>query len=483
MAAQAATAPDTAVPLCVDLDGTLIRTDLLWESLVRLLKRNPLWLVVLPFWWLRGRAGLKRQLAARVEVDPATLPYHAAFLDFLREQRRAGRPLWLATASDARLARRVADHVGLFDGVLASDGETNLRGAAKCAKLAGQFGERAFDYAGNSAVDLAVWRHARTAIVVNANASVARRAAGLAPVNDRFCGTQSQAAAVLRTIRPYQWVKNLIIFVPLLTSHQLTKLPLVVNAAWAFAAFSLCASAVYVLNDLLDLDADRHHPAKRRRPFAAGDLPLSVGLGMVPLLLAGGLGLSAGLSVSFLGVVLLYLVLTTAYSCRLKQVALLDVFVLAALYTLRLIAGHEATGVAYSTWLLMFSMFLFLSLALVKRFVEVASLRQQNQAVAPGRGYIGRDLDLVASLGTGSGYLAVLVLALYVTSQEVRTLYHHPTLLLLVCPLLLYWLSRVWMIAHRGEMHEDPVVFALKDRLSYLIGALTLAVLWLATGH
>ncbi len=483
MAAQAPTVPGSAVPLCVDLDGTLIRTDLLWESLVRLLKRNPLWLVVLPFWWWRGRAVLKRQIAARVEVDPATLPYHAAFLDFLRAQKAAGRVLVLATASDAELARRVAEHVGIFDDVLASDGATNLRGAAKLAKLTGRFGVRGFDYAGNSAVDLAVWRQAREAIVVNALASLARRAARLTQVNDRFCHANSTVVEVLRAMRPYQWVKNLIIFVPLLTSHQLANLPLVFKALWAFAAFCLCASAVYVLNDLLDLEADRRHPAKRRRPFAAGDLPLPVGLGLVPLLLALGLGLAAALSPGFLGVVLLYLLLTTAYSCRLKQVALLDVFVLAGLYTLRLIAGHEATQVAYSAWLLMFSMFFFLSLALVKRFVEVASLRRQNQSATHGRGYLARDWELVASLGAGSGYLAVLVLALYVTSQEVRTLYRQPTLLLLVCPLLLYWISRVWLIAHRGEMHEDPVVFALKDRVSYLVGLLTLAVIWLATGH
>lgn len=481
--ARAASAPATAVPLCVDLDGTLIRTDLLWESMARLLKRNPFWLLVLPFWWMKGRACLKRQIAARVAVDPAALPYHEPFLEFLRSLKRDGRPLVLATASDGALARQVAEHVGLFDEVVASDGQTNLRGAAKVCKLTEKFGKRGFDYAGNSAVDLAVWEQARAAIVVNASEELEARAGRLVQVSRTFCAAKAKFPEMLRAVRPHQWVKNLIIFVPLLTSHQLGNPPLMLGALWAFVSFSLCASAVYLLNDLLDLDADRRHPSKRFRPFASGDLSLSVGFMMVPLLLVFGLGLAAWLSASFLGVVLLYLLLTTAYSCQLKQVALLDVFILASLYTLRLIAGHEATGVRYSTWLLMFSMFIFLSLALVKRYVEVASLRQQNQVTTHGRGYFVKDLELIAWLGAGSGYLAVLVLALYVHSPEVRKLYQHPALLLLVCPLLLYWISRVWLIAHRGGMHGDPVVFALKDRASYLVGLLTLAVIWLATGR
>jgi len=298
-----------------------------------------------------------------------------------------------------------------------------------------------------------------------------------------FNGPKSTALALLRALRPHQWVKNLIVFVPLLTSHRLGETALLLNALWAFVAFSLCASGVYVLNDLMDLEADRSHATKRLRPLASGDLPLPAGLVLAPLLLAAGLGLAALLSLNFLGVLAVYFVLTTAYSCRLKQVALLDVFVLAAIYTLRLVAGHEATGVAYSTWLLMFSIFIFLSLALVKRFQEVQAWREASAANSAGRGYTANDRELIASLGIGSGCLAVLVLALYVNSQEVSKLYQHPMLLLLVCPLLLYWISRVWMIAHRGQMHEDPVVFALKDCVSYLVGALTLAVLWLATGR
>jgi 4-hydroxybenzoate polyprenyltransferase len=250
-----------------------------------------------------------------------------------------------------------------------------------------------------------------------------------------------------------------------------------------FVAFSLCASGVYVLNDLLDLEADRHHATKRFRPFAAGDLPLPIGFGLIAVLLAGSISLAASLSANVLAVLAFYFALTTSYSWKIKQKPLLDVFFLAGLYTIRLVAGHEATRIPYSSWLLMFSMFIFLSLALVKRFRELTTLRQKNEHHSKGRGYMASDLEVVAMLGSVSGYLSVLVLALYVNSVEVTRLYKNPTLLLLVCPLFLYWISRVWMIAHRGQMHDDPIVFALKDRVSYLIAALTLGILWLATGH
>ena len=469
------------VPLCVDLDGTVIKTDLFWESLVRLVRDNPLYLVLAPWWWLRGRAWLKRQVARRTKVDVAALPYQEAFVEFLREERRQGRPLCLVTASDCRLAEAVAGHLGLFTEVLASDGQTNLRGKNKAARLVQRFGARGFDYAGNSAVDLPVWAQARQALLVNAPAGVAARAARCAPVSRVFEWSSSWWEAVVQALRPHQWVKNLIVFVPLVTSHQITRLDLVLKAVWALAALSLCASGGYVLNDLLDLEADRHHPAKRWRPFAAGRLPLAAGLAACPALVGAGLLLAWGLSGSFAVVVGSYLALTTSYSWRLKQVALLDVFCLAALYTIRLVAGHESTGVAYSFWLLVFAMFVFLSLALVKRFVELEAARQQNKPGIKGRGYAAGDRELVAALGSTSGYLAVLVLALYVNSQEVTVLYHRPLLLLLICPLLLYWISRVWMVAHRGQMHDDPILFALKDSTSYVIGLLSLLVLWLAT--
>jgi 4-hydroxybenzoate polyprenyltransferase len=476
--------PPEKVPLCVDLDGTLIKTDVLWESLVLLLKRNPLYLVAMPFWLLRGRAFLKRQIATRTELNPAALPYHPAFLDFLREERRKGRQIVLTTAADSQVAQRVAQHVGLFSEVIASNGETNLRGGNKGRKLVERFGKQGFDYAGNSTVDLPVWREARAAIVVNADERLAQKARQLGEVSHVFNERKSYAGAFIKELRPHQWVKNFIIFVPLLTSHKFDATRLR-DAVLAFISFSLCASAVYLLNDLMDLDADRHHHRKKLRPFASGELPLPVGLVSAPLLLAMSAGVGFCLSWNFLVVLAVYVVLTTSYSWQVKLLALLDVFFLAGLYTIRLVAGHEAARIEYSFWLLAFSMFIFLSLALVKRFTELKALRLQNRHDSKGRGYTTEDLELVAMLGIASGFLSVLVMALYVNSDQVLQLhlYKNPTLLLLVCPLLLYWISRVWLIAHRGKMHDDPIVFALKDRTSYVVGGLTLLVLWLATGH
>lgn len=475
-----ATTEKASVPLCVDLDGTLLKTDMLWESMVRLLRYNPFYLFLLPLWWSRGRAFLKKQIAARVDVEISHLPLCESFCDYLRAEKR-NRPVFLVTASDQRIADKVARRMGLFEGVIASDGQTNLRGSAKAKALETRFGARGFDYAGNSHVDYPVWQAARQALVVNARASVTARAKEVSTVGGVFQPLPSPWGAAWRSLRPHQWVKNLIIFVPLITAHQISEGTLLGRAIVAFLAFCACASGVYWVNDLADLDADRQHPARRIRPFAAGDLPLWIGLGGAPILLAGSLCIAVTLSWSFAMVLLAYIILTSLYSWTWKEIALVDVFCLAALYTLRLIGGHEAAAVKYSAWLLVFSMFIFLSLALVKRYVEIDSARRESRAQVNRRGYGPADAGLVSSLGIGSGLLAALVLALYVNSEQVLKLYHHPLLLLLLCPLLLYWIGRVWLLAHRGQVHDDPVVFALKDRPSYAVGALTLAVLWLAT--
>ncbi|MBA4136010.1 MAG: hypothetical protein C0518_01685 [Opitutus sp.] len=470
------------IPLCVDLDGTLLRTDLLWESALDVVRREPLTVFALPVWLTRGRACLKAQLAARARIDVSRLPFNDELLDWLRAAYTEGRVLFLVTASDRALAEKISGHLGIFAGVLASDGQTNLAGTAKAGRLVAQFGENGFDYAANGAVDVAVWRQARSAVLVNASARTRHRAGQVTSVSREFAPQASRGAALLRALRPHQWVKNLIVFVPLLTSHQLLSPSLVTTGLLAFAAFCLCASAIYLANDVFDLEADRRHPAKQHRPFAAGALPLTWALAGTPLLLVAGFALALVVTPAFALVLACYAALAIAYSWRLKQTALLDVLVLAALYTIRLIAGHAATGVRYSEWLLAFSMFLFVSLALVKRFQEIQA---QGALPAtqwiPGRGYVPGDLGLLASFGAASGYLSVMVMALYVSSEQVRLLYRQPLLLLLICPLLLYWISRVWLHTHRGKMHDDPVVFALKDRVSYAIGAGALGVIWLAT--
>jgi len=473
--------PPAQIPLAVDLDGTLIRTDLMWESLVRLLRRNPVMAVLSLFALFRGRAYFKQRLASCVKVDPANVPYHEPFLAWLKQQKASGRRLVLATASDLEMAKPVAAHVDLFDDVMASDGKTNLRNAAKQRALNDRFGERGYDYAGNSHDDLGVWPGAREAVVVNAPESLARLAAQATKVGQKFCSRERQLLPFCRALRPHQWIKNLIVFVPVLTGHQINNSTTLAHACLAFVAFCLAASAVYLLNDLLDLDADRHHPTKRRRPFASGDLPLQYGLLGAPLLLLASLILSWTLSPTLALVMAIYFFASTGYSWHLKMVALLDVLFLAGLYTLRLVAGHVATGIAWSPWLIAFSVFVFLSLALMKRYQEIQTVREQSGHELKGRGYTAQHHLAVVILGVASGLAAVIVLGLYVNSTKVVELYTKPKLLLLACPMLLAWICRVWWLTYQGKMHDDPTAFAFKDWGSYVLGALTLGVMWLAT--
>ncbi len=466
-----------AVPLCVDLDGTLLKTDTLVESILALLKVRPLAAACIPWWLLRGRARLKREVAARVTLNVGSLPYNDELLAFLRAEHSAGRRLVLVSATDRTIAEAVAVHVGLFDDVLASDGSTNLKGRRKMEALRSRFGARGYDYAGNETADLAVWREAHAGIAVDA--SPRTLAAAGDSVARVFGRPRRSPRAVLHAMRPQQWVKNLLVFVPLAMAHQIRD-PLMLNALAAFVAFSLCASSVYLTNDLLDVEADRRHPTKRLRPFAAGELSPVVGLALAPLLLLASVLVGLALPPAFLLTLAIYVVLTLLYSFRLKHVALVDVVVLAMLYTGRMIAGSAATGVWPSPWLLAFALFFFLSLAFVKRYSELYGLRQSKELLGV-RGYYASDLELIANLGAMSGYLSVLVAALYINTDRVAALYSEPNLLWLICPLLLYWISRVWLLAHRGEIDEDPVVFAVTDPVSYVVGGLMAAVLVVAT--
>ena len=468
-------------PLCVDLDGTLIKTDLLWESLLALLKQNPLSMFLLPFWLLKGRAYLKHQIAQRVTLDASTLPYDQDLVEFLSNERRSGRELILATASHVSFAQLVATHLGLFDGrVFGSDRSINLKGARKVALLVERYGTRQFAYAGNSVADLPVWAEANEAIVVSASAGLASRAEALAPVTRVFSQPGSWLKQIVKALRVHQWAKNVLVFIPVVSSHQLTNRPLMIQAALAFLSFSLSASSVYIVNDCLDLASDRRHPRKKYRPFASGRLSIPFGFCLAAGCLAAGIALAFWLPRMFLLVLAGYLVLTTAYSSYLKQFVLLDVIVLAQLYTVRVYGGGAATEVVPSHWLLTFSLFLFLSLALVKRFTELRLASQSEVTELHGRGYWVTDVEHISSIGTASGLIAVLVLALYISSKEVLLLYSHAELLWLVCPVMLYWISRVWMLAYRNRMDDDPVVFAVKDPKSYVMAVLIGAILFLA---
>lgn len=468
-----------APPLVVDLDGTLIYTDTLWESLFGLARERPRRLLPAILKLRRGRAAFKAHIVDLTAVDSSALPLNNDLIAWLRQEKAAGRRLVLATASDHGIARCVAEQLDLFDEVLASDGKTNLKGPNKAATLVGRFGRGGFDYVGDSRADLPVWAAARHAVVVGGE-DLAKAAAQVAEVRQRFA-PPPKTTALLRAIRPHQWVKNLLLFVPLVAAHQFGDSQSLLAATLAFLVFSLTASSVYIFNDLLDLPADRAHPRKCQRPFASGALPLVWGVILSPSLLLAALGLSL-LFLPWLFTLVLagYYLLTSAYSFGLKRTPVVDVILLAALYTLRVIAGAAAVAIVPSFWLLAFSMFVFFSLALSKRYTELDGLRQRGELTAAGRGWHVDDLPLVQTLGTGAGLACVLVLALYIDSEPAKQLYATAQALWLVCPLLLYWISRLWFKTHRGEMHDDPVVFALRDRVSLGTGATTAVIVLLA---
>jgi 4-hydroxybenzoate polyprenyltransferase/phosphoserine phosphatase len=472
----------SARALCVDLDGTLIATDLLWESVLLLARRAPARLFLLPIWVLRGKAYLKRRIAQEVTLNSAALPFRGDVIAYIAKERRAGREIVLVTASDERLAQPVADHVGLFDKVFASDGQINLTGAAKLEKLREYCGSRGYDYIGNSSDDLPVWLGARNAHLVDPAPSLLRRTAKVAQVQEVFRSEGRAVWPLLRALRLHQWVKNLLLLVPLALSHQVSNAALLFQAACAFLVFGLCASSVYIVNDLLDLEADRLHPNKRRRPFAAGTLSIPTGIGMAAVLLASGVLVSQLLlPAAFTGAVAVYLLIASSYSLFIKRVELLDVFVLAGLYTLRVVSGGLAVDVAISPWLYAFSMFLFTSLAFLKRYAELELLHARNELSANGRGYAVTDLAFLRSVGPTCGLLAILVLSLYINSQEVLELYRSPTLLWLAVAPFAYWITHLWFVAHRGRMTDDPIIFAAKDPVSYVVGACVAVVMMIAT--
>jgi 4-hydroxybenzoate polyprenyltransferase len=474
-------------PLVVDLDGSLVRSDTLVECFVAVL-RHPVKLARALFALRRGKAALKAVLAEIAALDPALLPYNRELLAFLRDEQKRGRPLILATAADSRIAVAVAQHLDLFDAVLASDGAVNLAGAAKRAAIQKALAGRDFTYIGNERRDLAIWREAAGAITVDASPRLERAVAKIAPIERAFRGRTAWPKALLRAMRPHQWIKNLLVFVPLVTARAIGDMAGWGEAALMFAAFSLTASGIYLVNDLCDLAADRQHPQKCARPFASGALPLQIGLALAPLLIGAGAVIAA--ATGTLPVLALYAVLSLGYSLYLKSQPLVDVFVLATLYTIRLIGGGVATGYTVSLWLLAFSSFLFLSLAIVKRVAELQALaNRERRALArletvdgpqhkvAGRGYLASDSHILELMGVAASFVTSLVLALYVQSEIMPAGDHRPTLAWGIVPLILFWQCRLWLATMRGEMHHDPILFAARDWVSWVVTIASFALL------
>ncbi len=482
---------DPFVPLCVDLDGTLVKSDTLVDSTLALARQHPSLLLQLPRWLSQGKAALKRHITSSVELDVVHLPYNRELLQFLEQQHAIGRPIYLATAADAALAQRVADHLGLFAGILASDGSTNLAGPNKHAAFQERFGSN-FCYIGNAIPDLPLLCACVQPMVANPTRSLS---SGLhsarVTLHRTFSETTPAPKAWLKAIRLHQWAKNVLLFLPLLLAHT-RSLGLLAGAAVAFLSFGLCASATYIINDLLDIEADRLHPRKRRRPFASGDLSAIHGIAIVALFFVAAAALalavprviaaiSPALSLahpySFVEWLAFYTATTLAYSLRLKRAILIDVIVLSGLYTIRILAGSAATGVEVSTWLAGFSIFFFLSLAFVKRFAELENLKARGGVTSKGRGYHIDDIEQLRSFGSASAYASVVVFTLYISNLSNATeLYRHNTRLWLLVPVLLLWLSRLWLLASRGHLDEDPVVYAITDKRSLALGVIVVAI-------
>jgi 4-hydroxybenzoate polyprenyltransferase len=473
-------------PLCVDLDGTVILTDMFWESVVILLKLNLLYLFALPYWFLFGIASLKSEIAKRIVLKPNLLPYNERFLSYLNLEKKAGRRLILVTATNSLIANKISNFLGIFDEVIASDNKINISGKQKRDILISRFGVSGFDYAGNSRKDLKIWQAADNSIIVNAHPIILHRSKQSSNVVQVFARDHSSVLELLQSMRIHQWLKNLLLFVPIVTKHQTVDGALILNALTAFFAFSFSASAVYLINDILDIESDRSHPSKKFRPIALGTLGLNTAFASAITFFLLALLISVNLPTSFTILLGGYVLITSLYTVYLKRVALLDVITLASLYALRILAGGAATEIILSDWLIAFSMFFFLSLAFLKRFTELNGMLQNGAAIngehkINGRGYLSGDANQIANLGVTSGYIAVLVLALWASSEETAMLYANPIRLWFVCPLVLYWISRLWLLGNRGEIDEDPVLYSAKDLTTYLVGLFAGLILFFAS--
>lgn len=472
--------PLNQATLYVDLDGTVIKTDLLLESILLLLKKNLFQALLIPIWLLKGKANLKYQLSKRVHIPVELLPLNTEFHAYLKEEVERGRNIVLISASNQVPVRQLSDHLGLFIDAMGSDEDHNLKSTNKLTRILQLDPQGEFIYAGNSKDDLAVWSEASEVILVNCKGSLANSLQHGSENIRLFDTPKSILMKYWQAIRPHQWIKNALIFLPLILSHQLNQANLLLQACVAFMSFNLVASSVYLLNDMLDLNSDRRHSTKKQRPFASGDLSLIYGYIGTPLLLTFGFLTALWLPTEFFILLVSYWLMTTLYSLLLKRLFLIDVLTLASLYTWRIVAGSAAISVVTTYYLLAFSFFLFLGLAMVKRYTELLNLQREGKSSIEGRSYTVKNLWALAAIGYSSNLIAVAVFAFYINAPLTTELYGKPLLLWSICPLLLYLLWRIWSFARHGQLDEDPVLFALTDRRSQLTAAICGLIIWLA---
>jgi len=472
---------DVQVPLVVDLDGTLTVTDTLHESFARLLFEDPLAALVALTRIPRGAAVVKRFIVTRCAPEPAGLPYRTDLIALLKTEKARGRALHLVTAADQQIADAVAAELGLFDSATGSDGARNLKAERRCTHLRERFPD-GYIYAGDAMADLPVFREAQAVILCDAAPPTeAAVAASGAQVLARFRRVPQPWRAWLSATRVHQWTKNLLLFVPLFVGHAYHDPRQVAAAALGFALLCALSSATYLINDLADLEADRHHPSKQHRPFASGQLSVAHGLIVAPLLILGALAGAYALAPPFAAALFGYLALTSAYSFRLKRIALVDVFVIGVLFTTRIVMGAEVIGIGHSPWLLSFALAFFLSLALAKRHGEVMQAARAQADEIAGRGYQGNDWPITLTFGIGVGLVSVVIMLLYMANDAMPSGFYHKSAWLYAIPALLtLWLMRIWLLSNRMQLHDDPVVFALRDRPSLILGLAVLIAFYLA---
>lgn len=466
--------------IVVDLDGTLTHTDTLYESILMLLSKKPLLLFILPFWLISGKAKFKANVANNIKLNVATLPYNQKLIKWLKKEQISKKKIILCSAANQHIAKAVADHLQLFDEVIASDAINNLKSINKRKVLDEKFGKKNYDYVGNSSSDIKVWAGARHAILVNASDSVSKQAKKVATVTKTFSSQTTTLSDWFKAFRIHHWVKNVLLFVPLFTANQTINIQSLSILSLAFISFSLCSSAIYIINDLLDLENDRLHPEKWRRPFATAKLSIKTGIVLISLLIIVSLVLAWVVGSLFFVLLILYIILTSIYSLLIKKIILLDCLALAILFTIRIFAGGAAIAIVVSLWLLFFSIFIFLSMAFIKRYAEIYIQIKYGNKHIHGRGYLTKDASLIKILGIISGCLSIVVFTFYLHSEKVTKLYSEPDLLLFVLPLLIFLISWIWIKAHRGKINGDPIMFAIKDKASLLAAGLMVAIFLLA---
>lgn len=470
----------TNIPLVVDLDGTLINTDLLHEAIILLVKKNPLYIFMLPLWLAKGKAYFKNRLFRLVQLDYQSLPYNQELLRFLKAESAKGRKIILATASPQFCAEEVAKVHPIFSNVYGTGDGINLKAGRKLQLLIKQFGKAAFDYIGNTKADLVIFQSSRFSYLVNPSKAVEKKARQVSELKKTWNSAGTSIKDFIKAIRVYQWIKNILLFVPLITSHTANDLSLIKICFYAFCAFSLTASAGYLINDILDINSDRKHLRKKNRPVASGKLSVIKAFSVAILFLIAGFTIAANINLLFLSCLFLYFCISLMYSLFIKKRVLYDVFTLTVLYSIRVFAGAVVIDVVLSFWLIAFSTFIFLSLAFVKRYAELAQMQHEVGLQKQGRGYIAEDLNLLQVMGVSSGFLAVVVFSLYINSPEVTKLYSNPKILWAISFLFLFWVSRIWLFTTRGKMTDDPIVFAIKDITSYWVFLFAAILIWVA---